>query len=71
MSGSRVFLRRTVQKLRRHDYNVNIAGGFPAAQLMTEYTEANGLSLPSKRRAYTRGPDRRPILSLLLVSIDQ
>jgi hypothetical protein len=23
-------------KLRRHDYNVNIAGGFPAAQLMLE-----------------------------------
>jgi len=56
--------------LRRHDYSVNIAGGFPAAQLMLEYTEANGMRLPSKRRAYTRGPDRRPILDMLLVSID-
>jgi hypothetical protein len=49
---------------------VNIAGGFPAAQLMLEYTEANGIRLPSKRRAYTRGPDRRPILDMLMVSID-
>jgi hypothetical protein len=28
--------------LRRHDYNVNIAGGFPAAQLTSNYTTANG-----------------------------
>jgi hypothetical protein len=33
---------------------VNIAGGFAAAQLT----------------AYTRGPDRRPILEMLMVSID-
>jgi len=57
-------------KLRRHDYSVNIAGGFPAAQLMLEYTAANGMHLPSKRRAYARGPDRRPILDMLMVSID-
>ena len=56
--------------LRRHDYSVNIDGGFPAAQLMLEYTDANGLRLPSKRRAYTRGPDRRPILDMMMVSID-
>jgi len=40
------------------------------AQLMLEHTEANGMRLPSKRRAYTRGPDRRPILDMLMVSID-
>jgi len=39
-------------------------------QLMLEYTEANGMRLPSKRRAYARGPDRRPILDMLMVSID-
>ena len=57
-------------ELRRHDYSVNIAGGFPAAQLMLEYTEANGMRLPSKRRAHTRGPDRRPILDMLMVSME-
>jgi hypothetical protein len=56
--------------LRRHDYSVNIAGGFAAAQLTSDYAVANGIRLPTKRRAYTRGPDRRPILDMLMVSID-
>jgi hypothetical protein len=56
--------------LRRHDYNVNIAGGFPAAQLTSDYKVANGIRVPTKRRAYTRGPDRRPILDMLMVFID-
>src|SRR5262249_25407721 len=57
-------------RLRRHDYSVNIAGGFPAAQLTSEYVVVNGIHLPTKRRAYTRGPDRRPITDMLMVSID-
>ena len=56
--------------LRRHDYQVNIAGGFAAAQLTSEYHEAGGIRLPTRRRAYTRGPDRRPILDMLMVYID-
>ena len=56
--------------LRRHDYSVNIAGGFAAAQLTSAHIEANGIRLPSKRRAYARGPDRRPIMDMLMVSID-
>jgi len=55
---------------RRHDYNVNVAGGFGAAQLTSNYIHANGIGLPSKRRAYTRGPDNRPILDMLMVFID-
>ena len=56
--------------LRRHDYNVNIAGGFGAAQLTSDYVTADGVLLPTRRRAYTRGPDRRPILEMLMVAID-
>ena len=56
--------------LRRHDYQVNIAGGFAASQLTSDYLTANGIRLPTKRRAYTRGPDRRPIADMLMVSID-
>jgi len=56
--------------LRRHDYGVNIAGGFAAAQLTTHHVTANGIAVPTRRRAYTRGPDRRPILEMLMVSID-
>jgi hypothetical protein len=56
--------------LRRHDYSVNIAGGFPAAQLTSDYVVADGIHLPTKRRAYTRGPDRKPIKEMLMVFID-
>ena len=56
--------------LRRHGYSVNIAGGFGAAQLTSDYVEANGIRLPTKRRVCTRGPDRRPILEMLMVLID-
>jgi hypothetical protein len=57
-------------RLRRHDYSVNIAGGFAASQLTSDYIVADGIHLPTKRRAYTRGPRRRPILDMLMVSID-
>jgi hypothetical protein len=57
-------------KLRRHDYSVNVAGGFAAAQLTSDYVVANGIHLPTKRRAYTRGNDRRPIQEMLMVAID-
>lgn len=32
--------------------------------------EADGIQLPTRRRAYVRGPDNRPVVDLLLVSID-
>jgi hypothetical protein len=57
-------------RLRRHDYNVNVAGGFRAAQLTSVYTEANGIRLPTRRRAHTSTPDRIPIHEMLMVSID-
>jgi hypothetical protein len=56
--------------LRRHDYNVTIAGGFGAAQLTSDHITAGGIVLPTRRRVYARGPDRRPILDLLMVAID-
>jgi len=56
--------------LRRHDYNVDVAGGFGAAQLVSDYIEADGIQLPGKRRAYRRGADRNPHFDPLLVSID-
>jgi hypothetical protein len=56
--------------LRRHDYNVDIAGGFAAAQFVYGYIEANGIRLPSRRRAYLRSPTRQPLHEALMVSID-
>jgi hypothetical protein len=56
--------------LRRHDYNVDVAGSFAAAQMVGDYIEAGGIKLPSKRRAFAMGPDRRPVGDLLMVTID-
>jgi hypothetical protein len=56
--------------LRRHDYDVDVAGGFHAAQLVFGYVEADGVKLPTQRRAYMRGPDHRPALDPVMVSID-
>ena len=56
--------------LRRHDYSVNIAGGFAAAQLTSNYVEADGIYLPTQRRAYPRGPDGQPVKEMQMVWID-
>jgi hypothetical protein len=56
--------------LRRHDYNVDVAGGFPAAQYVHDIVEVDGLRFPTKRRAYFRGPELKPVRDLLMVSID-
>jgi hypothetical protein len=56
--------------LRRHDYHVDIAGGFAAAQYVADIVDVDGIRFPTRRRAYRRGPDRRPLLDQLMVSID-
>jgi hypothetical protein len=38
--------------------------------LVSDYIEAAGIRLPSRRRAYTRETDSRPKLDPLMVSID-
>ena len=56
--------------LRRHDYCLEIAGGVPVAQYVSEMTQAGGFWFPAKRRAYVRGPHLKPIHDLLLISLD-
>src|SRR5262249_21174332 len=56
--------------LRRHDYHVDIAGGFAAAHYVYDIVESDGLRLPTRRRAYLRDDNLRPIRENLLVSID-
>ncbi|GAA1908467.1 hypothetical protein [Streptantibioticus ferralitis] len=56
--------------LRRHDYHVDIAGGFAAAQYVYDIVEADGIRLPTRRRAYRRDEDLRAITSQVMVSID-
>jgi hypothetical protein len=56
--------------LRRHDYHVDIAGGFAAAQYVYDTMEVDGILLPTKRRAFRRDAEDRPILDQTMVSID-
>ena len=56
--------------LRRHDYHVEASGGFAAAQYVSAPVTVEGITLPTKRRAYMRGKDLLPIHDLLMVSID-
>jgi hypothetical protein len=56
--------------LRRHDYRVDVAGGFAAIQYVCDMVEADGIKLPSKRRAYRCDADGRLIADELMVSID-
>ncbi len=41
-----------------------------ARQLTSDPITADGIRLPSERFAYTRTPSRRPILDMLMVSMD-
>jgi hypothetical protein len=56
--------------LRRHDYHVDVAGGFAAAQLISGFVETHGLLFPTQRRAYQRGRDLHSTPEPLMVSID-
>src|SRR5687768_5459867 len=56
--------------LRRHDYRVDVAGGFPAAQYVSGMVEAGGLRLPTRRRAYLADSAGRPLRDRLMDSID-
>ena len=56
--------------LARHDYRVDVAGGFQAVQYISELVDADGILVPTRRRAYRCGEDGRPNLSELMVSID-
>ena len=56
--------------LRRHDYRVDVAGKFPAIQYVSNMVEADGIMVPTSRRAYRCDAQGRPIREQLMVSID-
>ena len=56
--------------LSRHDYSLDVSGGLPAAQYVYDYVDAEGLRMPSKRRAYRRVAGGLAIKDELLVTID-
>jgi hypothetical protein len=56
--------------LARHDYDVEISGGNPAAHYVSDYTEVAGIKLPTKHRIFPRTPDGGSLAEPLFVSID-
>ena len=56
--------------LRRHDYRVDVAGGFPAVQYVYDFVESDGIKLPSKRRAYRADAQGNALRDQLMVAID-
>jgi len=56
--------------IRRNDYQLDIAGDFYVAQYISDLKDVQGILVPSKRRAYKRSPDGRPLKDELMVKID-
>lgn len=56
--------------LKRHDYDVEISGGTPAAHYVSDLREFSGIVFPTKRRIFPRQPDGHSAPEPLVVSID-
>lgn len=56
--------------LKRHDYDVEIAGNTPGAHMIDDYQEVSGIKFPTKRRIFARQPDGTFNADPLVVSID-
>jgi len=55
--------------IRRHDYHVD-AGNFYVAQYISDLKEVQGILVASKRRAYRKNVDGKPLVDELMVKID-
>ena len=56
--------------LKRHDYDVEIAGNTPGAHFIDEYEDVSGIMFPTKRRIFPRQADGTASPEPLVVSID-
>jgi hypothetical protein len=56
--------------LKRHDYDVDISGGTPAAHYVSELEEFSGIMVPTRHTVLGRQPDGRPVPTPVVVSID-
>jgi hypothetical protein len=55
--------------LRRHDYRLEIAGGFAVNHYVSEYVNADGINVPTTRRAYLSDDKGQARLDQLLVHL--
>jgi hypothetical protein len=56
--------------LKRHDYDVDVSGGTPAAHYVTQFQAVSGIIVPTRHTVFGRQPDGRPVMMPLVVSID-
>jgi hypothetical protein len=56
--------------MRRHDYDVEIAGNTPGAHYIDTYVEVSGIRFPTVHRIFARQPDASVNRDPLVVSID-
>jgi hypothetical protein len=56
--------------LKRHDYDVEIAGGTSGAHYVEDFVEVSGILFPTKRRIFPRQPDGKSLSEPVVVSID-
>lgn len=56
--------------LKRHDYDVEIAGGTSGAHYVDDFIEVSGILFPTKRRIFPRQPDGKSLTEPLVISID-
>jgi hypothetical protein len=56
--------------LKRHDYDVDVSGGTPAAHYVSELKEFSGIVVPTKHTILGRQPDGKAVPTPLVVSID-
>lgn len=56
--------------IRRRDYDVDIAGGSPAAHYVSDFTTVDGIVVPARRMIYVRDTAGHPIRDQLVVSIE-
>ncbi len=59
-----------VRLLKRHDYDVEIAGNTPGAHYISGYADVDGILFPTRRRIYPRQTDGQSLPEPLVVSID-
>jgi hypothetical protein len=56
--------------LRRHDYYVDVSGGFACANYALNPRRFSDFIMSTKRRVYRRGPDNKPVKDRVVVAID-
>lgn len=56
--------------LKRHDYSADVLGGTTSANYALAPKTFDGIVYPTQRRIYPIGPDNRPIVERLAITID-